>query len=198
VVFIGAGRLGCEAAYGLDKARAHVTVIHLMDRLMERQLDERAARLLKRAVEAKGIAVHLEAETTRIIGNGRVEAVELRDGSTIPADAVVVAAGIPANTAPARPPRLQGHGGILLRDHLETTVAGVHAIGECAEHRGRCYGLVEPAYEQAQVLARRLAGETATYPGSVLAANLKVSGVNVFSAGDFLAATVGADEIVLS
>jgi len=198
VVVIGGGLLGLEAAYGLAKARAHVTVLHLMDRLMERQLDERAARLLKRAVEAKGIAVHLEAETTRIIGNGRVEAVELRDGSVIPADAVVVAAGIRANTALARTAGLKVNGGIVVDDHLETSVAGVHAIGECAEHRGRCYGLVEPAYEQAQVLARRLAGETATYPGSVLAANLKVSGVNVFSAGDFLAATVGADEIVLS
>ena len=198
VVVIGGGLLGLEAAYGLAKARAHVTVLHLMDRLMERQLDERAARLLKRAVEAKGIAVRLEAETTRIIGNGRVEAVELRDGSTIAADAVVVAAGIRANTALARTAGLKVNGGIVVDDHLETSVAGVHAIGECAEHRGRCYGLVEPAYEQAQVLARRLAGETATYSGSVLAANLKVSGVNVFSAGDFLAATVGADEIVLS
>ncbi|HEX4828891.1 MAG TPA: FAD-dependent oxidoreductase [Xanthobacteraceae bacterium] len=198
VVVIGGGLLGLEAAYGLSKARAHVTVLHLMDRLMERQLDARAARLLKRAVEAKGIAVHLEAETTRIIGTGRVEAVELRDGSTIPTDAVVVAAGIRANTALARTAGLKVDGGIVVDDHLETSVAGVHAIGECAEHRGRCYGLVEPAYEQAQVLARRLAGENATYPGSVLAANLKVSGVNVFSAGDFLAATVGADEIVLS
>jgi len=198
VVVIGGGLLGLEAAYGLAKARAHVTVLHLMDRLMERQLDERAARLLKRAVEAKGIAVRLEAETTRIIGNGRVEAVKLRDGSTIAADAVVVAAGIRANTALARTAGLKVNGGIVVDDHLETSVAGVHAIGECAEHRGRCYGLVEPAYEQAQVLARRLAGETATYPSSVLAANLKVSGVNVFSAGDFLAATVGADEIVLS
>jgi nitrite reductase (NADH) large subunit len=198
VVVIGGGLLGLEAAYGLAKARAHVTVLHLMDRLMERQLDERAAWLLKRAVEAKGIAVRLEAETTRIIGNGRVEAVELRDGSMIAADAVVVAAGIRANTALAQTAGLKVNGGIVVDDHLETSVAGVHAIGECAEHRGRCYGLVEPAYDQAQVLARRLAGENATYPGSVLAANLKVSGVNVFSAGDFLAATVGADEIVLS
>src|SRR5215470_5673018 len=93
VVVIGGGLLGLEAAHGLAKARAHVTVLHLMDRLMERQLDARAARMLKRAVEAKGIAVRLEAETVRIIGNGRVEAVELRDGSTIPADAVVLAVG---------------------------------------------------------------------------------------------------------
>ena len=198
VVVIGGGLLGLEAAYGLAKARAHVTVLHLMDRLMERQLDERAARLLKRAVEAKGIAVRLEAETTRIIGNGRVEAVELRDGSTMPADAVVVAVGIRANTELARTAGLKVNRGIAVDDHLETSVAGIHAIGECAEHRGCCYGLVEPAYEQAQVLARRLAGENATYRGSVLATNLKVSGVNVFSAGDFLTATTGAEEIVLS
>ena len=165
---------------------------------MERQLDARAARMLKRAVEAKGIAVRLEAETVRIIGNGRVEAVELRDGSTIPADAVVVAVGIRANTELARTAGLNVNRGIAVDDHLETNVAGIHAIGECAEHRGCCYGLVEPAYEQAQVLARRLAGGNASYPGSVLAANLKVSGVNVFSAGDFLTATTGAEEIVLS
>ena len=198
VVVIGGGLLGLEAAYGLAKARAHVTVLHLMDRLMERQLDARAARILKRAVEAKGIAVRLEAETARIIGNGRVEAVELRDGSTIPADAVVVAVGIRANTELARTAGLKVNRGIAVDDHLETSVAGIHAIGECAEHRGCCYGLVEPAYEQAQVLARRLAGENATYRGSVLATNLKVSGVNVFSAGDFLTATTGAEEIVLS
>jgi nitrite reductase (NADH) large subunit len=198
VVVIGGGLLGLEAAYGLAKARAHVTVLHLMDRLMERQLDARAARMLKRAVEAKGIAVRLEAETARIIGNGRVEAVELRDGSTIPADAVVVAVGIRANTELARTAGLNVNRGIVVDDHLETSVAGIHAIGECAEHRGCCYGLVEPAYEQAQVLARRLAGGKVSYPGSVLAANLKVSGVNVFSAGDFLTATTGAEEIVLS
>jgi len=198
VVVIGGGLLGLEAAYGLAKARAHVTVLHLMDRLMERQLDARAARMLKRAVEAKGIAVRLEAETARIIGNGRVEAVELRDGSTIPADAVVVAVGIRANTELARTAGLKVNRGIAVDDHLETSVAGIHAIGECAEHRGCCYGLVEPAYEQAQVLARRLSGGSASYPGSVLAANLKVSGVNVFSAGDFLTATTGAEEIVLS
>jgi nitrite reductase (NADH) large subunit len=198
VVVIGGGLLGLEAAHGLAKARAQVTVVHLMDRLMERQLDERAARMLRRTVEAKGIAVRLEAETARIIGNGRVEAVELRDGSTIPADAVVVAVGIRANVELARTAGLKVNRGIAVDDHLETSVTGVHAIGECAEHRGCCYGLVQPAYEQAQVLARRLAGENATYPGSVLTTNLKVAGVNVFSAGDFLATTAGADEIVLN
>jgi nitrite reductase (NADH) large subunit len=198
VVVIGGGLLGLEAAYGLAKAGARVTLLHLMDRLMERQLDHRAALMLQHAVEARGIAVRLQAQTARIAGNGKVEGVELRDGTTIAADAVVVAVGIRANAALARTAGLEVGRGIVVDDHLETNAAGVHAIGECAEHRGCCYGLVEPAYEQAQLLARRLAGERASYPGSVLATNLKVSGVNVFSAGDFLGATAEAEEIVLS
>ena len=198
VVMIGGGLLGLEAAHGLAKARTHVTVVHLMERLMERQLDAPAAQMLCRAVEAKGIAVRLNAETVRIIGNGRVEAVELQDGSTIATDAVVVAVGIRANAELARAAGLDVDRGIAVDDHLGTSVAGIYAIGECAQHRGHCYGLVEPAYEQAQLLARRLAGENASYGGSIIAANLKVAGVHVFSAGDFLAATAGAEEIVLS
>jgi len=198
VVVIGGGLLGLEAAYGLAKAGARVTLLHLMDRLMERQLDHRAALMLQRAVEARGIAVRLQAQTARIAGNGKVEGVELHDGTTIAADAVVVAVGIRANAALARTAGIEVGRGIVVDDHLETNAAGVHAIGECAEHRGCCYGLVEPAYEQAQLLARRLAGERASYPGSVLATNLKVSGVNVFSAGDFLGATAEAEEIVLN
>jgi nitrite reductase (NADH) large subunit len=198
VVVVGGGLLGLEAAYGLAKAGARVTVLHLMDRLMERQLDERAAAMLRRAVEARGIAVRLAAETARIAGDGRVEAVELRDGSAIAAEAVVVAVGIRANAELARMAGLAVNRGIAVDDHLETSAPGIHAIGECAEHRGCCYGLLEPAYEQARVLARRLAGENARYDGSVLATNLKVSGVHVFSAGDFLGATEGAEEIVLS
>jgi nitrite reductase (NADH) large subunit len=196
VVVIGGGLLGLEAAYGLAKAGARVTVIHLMDRLMERQLDARAAAMLKRAVEAKGISVLLEAETAGIAGAGCVEAVALKDGRMIAADAVVVAVGIRPNSALARQAGLSVNRGIVVDDRLETSAPGIYAVGECAEHRGLCYGLVEPAYEQANVLARRLAGETVTYPGSVLATNLKVSGVNVFSAGDFLGAP-GTEEIVL-
>ena len=198
VVVIGGGLLGLEAAYGLAKAKAQVTVVHLMDRLMERQLDARAAGMLKRAVEAKGITVRLEVQTARIVGEGKVEAVELRDGTTIAADAVVVAVGIRPSTELARAGGLKVNRGIMVDDQLETSASSIHAIGECAEHRGLCYGLVEPAYEQGHILARRLAGESVGYGGSVLATNLKVSGVNVFSAGDFLGATAGAEEIVLS
>jgi nitrite reductase (NADH) large subunit len=111
---------------------------------------------------------------------------------------VVVAVGIRANRELAQAAGLEVNRGIAVDGHLETSVTGIYAIGECAEHRGVCYGLVEPAYEQAHVLARRLAGEEATYNGSIIAANLKVAGVKLFSAGDFLAATAGAEEIVLS
>src|SRR5262245_8092456 len=197
-VVIGGGLLGLEAAYGLAKGGAQVEVIHLMDRLMERQLDARAAEMLRRAVEAKGITVHLNAEAAAICGTKRATGVALRDRRTLDADLVVVAVGIRANVEVARTAGLEINRGIVVDDTLQTSVAGIHAIGECAEHRGHCYGLVEPAHEQARFLARRLAGERATYPGSVLATNLKVSGVNVFSAGDFLGTTDGPEEIVLS
>lgn len=197
VVVIGGGLLGLEAAYGLAKAGARVTVLHLMDRLMERQLDGQAADMLKRAVEQKGIEVVLNADTAEIAGASRAEGVVLKDGRTFAADAVVVAIGIRPSTDLARDAGIVVGRGIAVDDALETNVSGIHAIGECAEHRGICYGLVEPAHEQASVLADRFAGRDTRYAGSVLATNLKVSGVNVFSAGDFLG-SAGTDEIVLS
>ncbi len=196
-VVIGGGLLGLEAAYGLAKAGADVTLVHLMDRLMERQLDARAAALLRAAVEAKGIRVELAAETARIRGRKHAEAIELTDGRVLPADLVVVAVGIRANVALAQSGGLATNRGIVVNDQMTTSVANIHAIGECAEHRGQCYGLVEPAHEQARVLAQHLAGEPAVYPGSINATNLKVSGVSVFSAGDFLGRD-GSEEIVLS
>jgi nitrite reductase (NADH) large subunit len=196
VVVIGGGLLGLEAAYGLARAGARVTVLHLMDRLMERQLDAKAAAMLRRAVEALGIEVVLNADTAEISGAGRVEGVLLKDGRTIEADVVVVAVGIRPSADLARDAGIAVKRGIIVDDGLETNVARIHAIGECAEHRGICYGLVEPAHEQARVLAERLSGRDARYRGSVLATNLKVSGVNVFSAGDFLGQR-GTDEIVL-
>jgi nitrite reductase [NAD(P)H] large subunit len=197
VVVIGGGLLGLEAAYGLSKAGARVTIIHLMDRLMERQLDAPAAAMLRRAVAARGITVLCDAETAAVTGRGRVEAIELADGRSIAADAVVVAIGIVPNIALAKQAGLRTGRGIMVGDHLETSAPGIFAIGECAEHRGRCYGLVEPAHEQAIVLARHLCGDDARYSGSVLATNLKVSGIHVFSAGDFLGAP-GTETIVLS
>jgi nitrite reductase (NADH) large subunit len=197
VVVIGGGLLGLEAAHGLGTAGADVTVVHLMDRLMERQLDAPAAEMLKRAIEARGITVLCDAATSAVTGRRRVEAIELADGRSIAADAVVVAVGITPNATLARQAGVMTGRGIVVDDHLETSAPGVFAIGECAEHRGRCYGLVEPAYEQANVLARHLCGESARYAGSVLATNLKVGGIHVFSAGDFLGGP-GTESIVLS
>lgn len=197
VLVIGGGLLGLEAAYGLAKRGARVTLAHLMDRLMERQLDEAGASLLKRLVEAKGVQVLLQASATQIHGRGRVEAVEFRDGAMMEADAVIFAVGVKPNIDLAREAGVETKRGIVVDDRLATSAPGVFAIGECAEHRGQCYGLVEPAYEQARVLAAHLAGREAAYQGSVVATNLKVSGVNVFSAGDFMGGD-GAQRLVCS
>jgi nitrite reductase (NADH) large subunit len=197
VVVVGGGLLGLEAAYGLAKAGTPVTLIHLMDRLMERQLDAPAAALLKSLVERKGIEILLNANTARILGDIHVEGIELTDGRVIDASAVIFAAGIRPNIALAREAGVPVNRGIVVDDRLETGAPDIFALGECAEHRGTCYGLVEPAYEQARVLARHLAGQHAAYAGSVLATNLKVSGVSVFSAGDFMAAD-GTETIVLN
>jgi len=201
VVVVGGGLLGLEAAYGLAKAGAPVTLLHLMDRLMERQLDVPAGELLKSLVERKGIEVLLHANTAYtacIHGETHVEAVELTDGRRIDADAVIFAAGIRPNIALARDAGIAVNRGIVVDDHLQTGTPDIFALGECAEHRGTCYGLVEPAYEQGRVLAQHLAGRTsANYSGSVVATNLKVSGVSVFSAGDFLGKE-GSETIVLT
>jgi nitrite reductase (NADH) large subunit len=183
---IGGGLLGLEAAYGLGKAGVQVTLLHLMDRLMERQLDAPSARLLKSAMEAKGVEVILQADTARIMGDRRAEGVELVSGDRIEADFVVCAVGVRPNADLARAAGLAVGRGILVDDHLATSDNHIFALGECVEHRGVCYGLVEPAYEQAGILARRLCGDgSAAFAGSVLATNLKVAGIALFSVGDF-------------
>ncbi len=197
VVVIGGGLLGLEAAYGLAKAGSNVTLVHLMDRLMERQLDTPAGALLKRLVEAKGVKVVLEASTSHIVGETVVEGITFADGTSIATDAVIFAAGIRPNAGLARDAGLTVNRGIVVDDRMQTSVPGIYALGECAEHRGTCYGLVEPAYEQARVLADVLGEGRALYAGSVVATNLKVSGVSVFSAGDFLGSAV-SETIVLN
>jgi nitrite reductase [NAD(P)H] large subunit len=184
-VVIGGGLLGVEAAHGLARRGARVTLLHLMPRLMERQLDARSAALLAAAMRRKGIEVALEAQTAAIAGEERAERVGLQDGRAYPAELVVMAVGIRPATALARTGGLQTGRGIKVDDGFQTSIPGIYAIGECAEHRGTCCGLVEPAYEQAKVLARLLAGMPARYESSVTAAALKVSGVPVFSMGDF-------------
>jgi nitrite reductase (NADH) large subunit len=195
-IVIGGGLLGLEAASGLAKAGARVTVVHLMDRLMERQLDARAAHVLKSAFEARGIEVLLNAESAAIQGRRKVGGLRLEDGRVIGADLIVMAAGIRPSAGLARVAGIAVNRGIVVDDHMETSVPGIYALGECAEHRGVCYGLVEPAYEQARVLADRLAGGAAVYTGSLLATNLKVAGLSVFSAGEFLGGD-GSEPILL-
>jgi nitrite reductase (NADH) large subunit len=193
-VVIGGGLLGIEAAYGLAQRGVPVTLIHIMDRLMERQLDAEAAGLLKRAIETKGITVLLEAQTAEIVGETQVGAVRLKDGRELPCALVVMAAGVRPETNLARAAGLTVERGVLVDDRLTTAHPDIHAIGECAQHRGACYGLVEPCYQQATVLADVLTGTERDYPGTVVSTNLKVSGVPVFSAGDFEG--VGAETII--
>jgi nitrite reductase (NADH) large subunit len=195
VAVIGGGLLGIEAAYGLAKRGADVTLVHVMDSLMERQLDRRAALVLKREIERKGVKVLLSRQTARVLGEHQAEGLAFTDGSAIKADIVVFAVGIRPNATLASSAGLPVGRGVIVDDRLASASAGFHAIGECAEHRGTVYGLVEPAYQQAAVLADALCGQAGAYRGSVLSTNLKVSGVPVFSAGDFVGGA-GAEEIV--
>lgn len=202
-VVIGGGLLGLEAAYGLARIGVETTLLHVRDRLMERQLDARAGRLVLSAMQAKGVRVILGADTAAFEGQvcegeDRVRAVRLADGEVLPADLVVVAVGVRPLTDLAKAAGLAVDRGIVVDDRMTTSVPEVHAIGECVEHRGAVYGLVEPGYEQADVLARHLGGqEDVAYAGSVLATSLKVSGMPVFSAGE-IADDAAGDPIVLS
>jgi nitrite reductase (NADH) large subunit len=184
-VVIGGGLLGVEAAHGLARRGARVTLLHLMPRLMERQLDARSAALLAAALRGKGIEVVLEAQTAAIAGTARALDIRLRDGRSYPAEMVVMAVGIRPATALARTGGLKIGRGVKVDDGLQTSVPGIYAIGECAEHRGTCCGLLEPAYEQAEALARLFAGLPARYASGVTGTALKVSGVPVVSLGDF-------------
>jgi nitrite reductase (NADH) large subunit len=186
VAVIGGGLLGIEAAYGLAKRGADVTLVHVMDKLMERQLDEHAAKLVAKALARKGVKVLLERQTIAVTGEGRATGLAFADGTSIEADLVVCAVGIRPNADLARSAGVSVQRGIVVDDHMGTNLPGFYAIGECAEHRGVAYGLVEPAYAQAEALARLLAGERAAFEGMVLATNLKVSGLPVFSAGAYL------------
>jgi nitrite reductase (NADH) large subunit len=170
----------------LAKAGVDVTVVHVMDRLMERQLDAAGASLLKQDLERRGIHVMLEAKSAAILGEGKVEALVFSDGQEIAVDMVVMAVGISPNVQLATAAGLATQRGILVDDAMRSSVANIFALGECAEHRGIAYGLVQPAYEQARVLARVLGGGEAAFEGVVMATNLKVSGIAVFSAGDYL------------
>jgi nitrite reductase (NADH) large subunit len=195
-VVIGGGLLGLEAAAGLAEQGMQVTVVHLMPTLMERQLDPAAGYLLKKAIEERGIKVLTGADTKAILGEKKVEGVELKDGTVIPADLVVMAVGIRPNATVGKDAGLTVNRGIVVDDQMRTSDPDIFALGECAEHRGATYGLVAPLYDMAGVLARTLAGEPAAYNGSVTATKLKVTGINLYSAGDFAEAK-DREEIVL-
>lgn len=189
---IGGGLLGLEAARGLLNLGMDVSVIHIAPTLMERQLDETAGRLLQKELENQGMKFLLEAQTAEIFGTDRVEGLNFKDGTTLEADLVVMAVGIKPNIGLAKDSGIAVNRGIIVNDFMQTDIPHVYSVGECAEHNGIPYGLVAPLYEQAKVLANRICGkEGAPYKGSVLSTQLKVSGVEVFSAGDF---TEGEDK----
>ncbi len=196
VVVIGGGLLGLEAAAGLKAHGMEVSVVHLMPTLMERQLDPSAGYLLQKAIERKGVEVFTGANTQAILGDASVAGVKLDDGRVIPADMVVMAVGIRPNARLAKEAGLIVNRGVKVDDFMRTSDPNIYAVGECVEHRGQCYGLVAPLYEMAKVIAAQLCGESsAAYQGSVTSTKLKVSGIDLFSAGDF--SDGQNDEIVL-
>jgi nitrite reductase (NADH) large subunit len=189
-VVIGGGLLGLEAAYGLLKRGMKVTVVHRSQVLMNMQMDEEAGELLRAKLETGNDEIpamnfKMGANTVAILGNGKVEAVQFDDGTQIPADLVVMAVGIRPNIELAKKAGLDVNKGILVNDQLQTSNGNVYALGECNEHRGETYGLVAPLYEQAEVLAQVLMDCQADYQGSLTSTMLKVTGINLFSAGDF-------------
>ncbi|WP_322012894.1 nitrite reductase large subunit NirB [Paraburkholderia sp. J12] len=199
-VVIGGGLLGLEAANGLKLRGMDVTVVHLANTLLERQLDATAGKLLQRSLEARGLRFLLSKSTAEVLGNetGVVTGVRFADGETLPTDLVVMAAGIRPNTALAESAGLHCARGIVVDDAMQTYDPRIYAVGECVNHRGIAYGLVAPLFEQAKVCANHLAlMGIGSYKGSVLSTKLKVTGIDLFSAGDFLGGE-GTEEIVLS
>ena len=185
-VVIGGGLLGLEAARGLQLRGCDVTVVHLMDTLMERQLDPCGGGYVRSKMEGLGVRVLLGCSTAAIAGNESVEGVTFSDGSTIDADLVVVAAGVRPNVELAKAAGLTVNRGIVVNDFMETSDPDIFAVGECTEHKGICYGLVAPLFEQGKVLAATITGNKGpAYTGTVPAAKLKIMGIDVFSAGEW-------------
>ena len=200
-VVIGGGLLGLEAANGLMLRGMTVTVVHVMPTLMERQLDSVAGKLLQKSLEARGLQFLMGAQTQELVGgpDGRVKSIQFKDGTEVPADLVVMAVGIRPNTALAESMRIHCNKGIVVTDTMQTiTDARIYSVGECAAHRGIAYGLVAPLFEQAKVAANHLAEfGIGRYQGSLTSTKLKVTGIDLFSAGEFQGSE-GTEEIVMS
>jgi len=196
-VVIGGGLLGLEAANGLMKQGMDVTVIHLMDWLMERQMDEISGDMLKTSLLEQGMKFKMKTSTTEIQGNGKVEKIIFADGSEIETDLIVMAVGIRPNIELAKKIGLHCERGIVVNDTLQTYDPKIYAIGECIEHRGMVYGLVAPLFEMAKVCANHLAEYgIGIYEGTVTSTKLKVTGIDLFSAGDFMGDETTEDIVV--
>lgn len=186
-IVIGGGLLGLECARGLLDQGMEVTVLHLAEWLMEMQLDRKAGNMLKADLEKQGMKFEMQANTTEILGEDDVEGVKLADGREIPADLVVMAVGIRPYTEVAKESGLDVNRGIVVNDVMQTSDSNIYAVGECAEHNGKVYGLVAPLYEQGKVLADHLTDkETNGYKGSTTFTSLKVSGCDLYSAGQIV------------
>jgi NAD(P)H-dependent nitrite reductase small subunit len=197
-VVIGGGLLGLEAAHGLSLRGMHVTVVHLLDTLMERQLDAPASALLKAALEKRGIEFRMSAKTQAVLGSERVTGVRFEGGEQVAADLVVMAVGVRPNIELARKAYLACDRGILVDDTLQTFDPAIYAVGECVQHRRQTFGLVAPLWEQARICAQHIAEiGVSRFSGSINATQLKVSGIEVFSAGDF-AESPTRESLVLS
>ena len=186
-VVIGGGLLGLEAANGLMKQGMDVSVVHIMDSLMERQLDKTAASMLQKSLEDKGMTFLMSHASEEIIGDERITGLRFKDGSEVDADLLVMAVGIKPNFLLAKDAGLHCERGIVVSDTMQTFDPSIYAIGECVQHRGSVYGLVAPLFEQAKVAANHLAEMGyGRYEGTVTSTMLKVTGISLFSAGDFI------------
>jgi nitrite reductase (NADH) large subunit len=195
-VVIGGGLLGLEAAYGLARRGMKATVVHLLDILMERQVDASASHLLTEALKERGVETILEGQSEEIVGrDGKVTALRLKDGRVLPCDILVMAVGIRPSIKLAKAAGLNVGRGVQVDDTMRTSDPAIFAVGECAEHRGQCYGLVAPIWEMCRALADTLTSGGGAYIGSAVSTRLKVSGVDVFSAGRF-AGGDGCEDIV--
>ncbi len=196
-VVIGGGLLGLEAANGLMKQGMDVTVVHLLDSLMERQLDKPASAMLKTSLEEKGMTFLMQYATDEILGDARVTGLKFKNGERIDADLVVMAVGIKPNFTLAQEAGLHCERGLVVNDTLQTFDPNIYSVGECVQHRGNVYGLVAPLFEMAKVAANHLAElGISRYEGSVTSTLLKVTGIDLFSAGDF-SGDEGTEELVL-